>query len=123
MQLIHKSRPTKRKSIMPANNFFTRYSHFGFVLAGLLLVGGITLAGTSAQAKIDVQSKVDQNNPHHIPDELNPRFHRVQDDISSTKNEVSEEIASTTETIHAIAFKDRQIDSQPTYDYTTGTTN
>lgn len=108
---------------MSRNQFFTRYSHLCFVLAGLLLAGGITLAGTSAQARIDVQSKIDQNNPHHIPDEFNPRFHRPEDGVTSMKSEVSEGVVSATETIHAIAFRGKHIDAEPTYDYTTGTTN
>jgi hypothetical protein len=62
------------------------------------------------------------NNPHRIPDYLNPRL------ISSSEHEdvsykVDESSIGSIQDLHGVAFANTKIAAHPTLDYTTGTSN
>ena len=95
-----------------------------------VLCFGIGVAATQVQANIQDQSEIALNNPHQIPDELNPRFRRLEDRMDSLKQEfkdllgkTKEELADESETIHSLALKGSAGSPAPIYDYTTGTSN
>jgi hypothetical protein len=100
------------------------------VIAIALVCLGIGLAVTQVKANISNAANVISDNPHRLPDEFNPRFKRVEDQPSWQKLEVKEslrervgQIAEESQTFHSVAFKDRQLNTKPVYDYTTGTSN
>jgi len=90
----------------------------------------IGVAATQVQANIQDQSEIALNNPHQIPDELNPRFRRLEDRMEFLKQEIKDLLSNTKEefveegeTIHSLALKGSAGSPAPIYDYTTGTSN
>jgi hypothetical protein len=96
---------------------------------------GMGMAVRSVEANIGQPAvEVSANNPHYLPDELNPKLNWVEqklevgelkakDVASEAIGEIKEEVAEEAQTIHAIAFKDNKSEAKPIYDYTTGTSN
>ena len=84
---------------------------------------GIGLVVTQVQANIQEQESIALNNPHHIPDALNPKLQRLEEKAQFIKEEIKEEISEATETIHSLAFKENKASPRPIYDYTTGSSN
>lgn len=89
---------------------------------------------TQVQATIDSSVVAETNNPHLIPDDLNPKLHWLehttisaeilgQVDLIARVDNASENISEEADTIHAIAMKNNKRLPEPTYDYTTGTAN
>jgi hypothetical protein len=96
----------------------------------VLVCLGVGFAVTQVEANISNTSKVALDNPHYIPDEFNPKFKKIEDHLSQQKLEVKEalserpdQINQESDTMHSIAFKDRQLNTKPVYDYTTGQSN
>jgi enoyl-[acyl-carrier-protein] reductase (NADH) len=81
--------------------------------------------GTAAIASTAIQSEPSyaENNPHRIPDQMNPKSEALAKEIAEIKFEIKEGIAEIDETVHTVAFQGRTSQSQPTFDYTTGTSN
>jgi hypothetical protein len=100
-----------------------------------LVCAGLGLAVKQVEASIGQSHvEVSANNPHFLPDELNPKLNWVEqkleageqkakDVASEAIGEIKEEVAEEAQTIHAIAFKDNKSEAKPIYDYTTGTSN
>ena len=106
---------------MLINRFLSRHSRLYFASIAVAFAGIILLTGARAQAKIESQSRVDQNNPHHLPSEFNPRVPRTEEEVAMSAEMKNE--AVTIDVLHASALSNGSLESHPTYDYTTGTTN
>ena len=111
---------------MPINRFIKTKPRISFAIISTLCIG-VGLVVTQVQASIHNQSEIEQNNPHRIPDNLNPKLRRAIDHLDVIKREVkedlSEKISEASETIHSLAFKNNPSVAKPTLDYTTGTSN
>ena len=114
---------------MSIKDFMSRKPHLSFIVIGALFIG-IGLAVTQVQANISDSSVAAENNPHHLPNEFNPKMQRIEEKLQLVKleikgalGEVKEEMTQELDSIHSIAFKDSKINSKPVYDYTTGTSN
>jgi len=92
------------------------------------------VAVTQVQANIPSPTMSGANNPHRIPDDLNPKLdweeHQIiateivsQSDLINESGDVIENMGDENDTIHAIAMKDNKSFSKPIYDFTTGTSN
>ena len=92
------------------------------------------VAVTQVQANIRNSTTSGANNPHRIPDDLNPKLDWVEHQIIATEinaqrdllvkpEDTVENEGDQVDTIHAIAMKDNKSFSKPIYDYTTGTSN
>jgi enoyl-[acyl-carrier-protein] reductase (NADH) len=90
-----------------------------------LLTLSLFIFGTAAIASTAIQSEIayTETNPHRIPDHMNPKSASLAMEIAEIKFEIKEGIAELDETVHAVAFQGRTGQSQPTLDYTTGTSN
>jgi hypothetical protein len=80
---------------MSIKDFMGRKPHFSFVVIAAICVG-ISFAVTQVQATISDNVVSPENNPHHLPNEFNPRIKMIEENKSNSK---------------------------PVYDYTTGTSN
>ena len=111
---------------MPINRFMKTKPRISFAIISTLCIG-VGLAITQVQAGVNNQSESAQNNPHRIPDNLNPKLRRAIDHLDVIKREVkedlSEKISEVSETMHSLAFKNIPSVAKPTLDYTTGTSN
>ena len=114
---------------MSIKNFMSRKPRLSFIAIGAVCVG-IGLAVTQVQANISDSSVATENNPHHLPNEFNPKMQRIEEklqlvrlEIQATLGDVKEGVAQELDTIHSIAFKDSKINAKPVFDYTTGTSN
>ena len=106
---------------MLMNHFLSRHSRLYFALIAAALAGIMLLTGVRVQAKIESQSRVDQNNPHHLPSELNPRVPRAEEQVAMSTEATN--VGEAIDVLHAGALSNGSLESHPTYDYTTGTTN
>ncbi len=106
---------------MLMNHFLSRHSRLYFALIVIAFAGIMLLTGARVQAKIESQSRVDQNNPHHLPSELNPRVPRAEEEVAISNEAANEGV--TIDVLHASALSNGSLESHPIYDYTTGTTN
>ena len=79
MQLILKINPTNRTGEMFMTNLLGRHLRTSLLVIIFTIFGVIALAGTKVLASIHNQAEIVQSNPHHIPDELNPKFKRVSE--------------------------------------------
>jgi len=109
--------------------FFQKRPRLGFFIAITLCVG-VALVVTQVQANIHDQSELAITNPHHLPDEFNPKLYRLDEKLDAVKVGVKsaldlrrEDLDSERETLHSVVFKGRADRSRPTYDYATGTSN
>ena len=114
---------------MPIHDFFGRRPRFSFVVFCTACIG-IGLVVTQVQANISESAVKAENNPHHLPDEFNPKFQRLEDKIPEVKLEVKaaleiakEDVTQDVETLHSLALKSNTASTKVTYDYTTGTSN
>jgi len=113
---------------MSIKNFMSRKPRISFIAIGAVCVG-IGLAVTQVQANISDSSVATENNPHHLPNEFNPKMQRIEEKLQIVKFEIkapgeeNEVMAQELDTIHSVAFKDSKINAKPVYDYTTGTSN
>jgi hypothetical protein len=105
------------------NNILSRHPRMGFLAITSILIGCIALIGTKAVANIDKQSEVTRANPHHLPDDLNPRVKRTLEYLEPIANVIKGEVTESVNTLHSGAFGKRFAYVQPTFDYTTGTSN
>ena len=109
--------------------FIKSKPRLSFVVLTALCVG-IGVVATQVQANIQDQSEIALSNPHQIPDELNPRFRRLEDRLDVVKQEIKDLLGATkevqadeAETVHSLALKGSAGSPAPVYDYTTGTSN
>jgi signal recognition particle subunit SEC65 len=102
------------------------------LLATVSLALGVVV--TQVQANIQSSSVLEKNNPHLLPDNLNPKLHweeqkmivsknANQNDLFNESNDVADNAMEESSTIHSIAMKDNKSTPKPVYDYTTGTSN
>ena len=103
---------------------------FALLTTVCLMLG---VAVTQVQANIPSLTS-EANNPHRIPDDLNPKLDWAEHQIIATEingqrdllvkpEDTVENEGDQVDTIHAIAMKDNKSFSKPIYDYTTGTSN
>jgi hypothetical protein len=107
---------------MSINYLNSRHPHLRYSLLAIFLFCYLTLAGARVYTKIDPQGVVESNNPHHIPNEFNPRLHHPEDEVIVIQEVAKKEAVASSETMHELALKNQTLTSQPIYDYTTGTT-
>jgi hypothetical protein len=114
---------------MSFKDFLGRRPHLSFIALGAVCIG-IGLVVTQVQANISESAVKAENNPHHLPDEFNPNFQRLEDKLREVKLEVKEapeiakeEVTQDPETLHSLALKGNTASTKVTYDYTTGTSN
>lgn len=114
---------------MSIKNFMATKPRLSFMMMGAVCIA-IGLAVTQVQANISDSSVATENNPHHLPNEFNPKMQRIEEKLQIVKleikdglSEVKEGITQELDSIHSVAFKDNKINSKPVYDYTTGTSN
>ena len=108
---------------MSLTSFCGRHPLVALLALSFLICGSAALAGTRIQGEMDRQAVESQNNPHHIPENMDPKSQSLSEEISLIKYEVREEVAQAPESIHSIAFQGNHGQSQSILDYTTGTTN
>jgi enoyl-[acyl-carrier-protein] reductase (NADH) len=108
---------------MRNTSFFGGYRFVKLWALSLLIVGSAAIGATNVYFGIDDQVSPSLNNPHRIPDHMDPKSQALSREIQSIKYEVKEEMAEVEETIHSIAFRDNLGQSHPILDYTTGTSN
>jgi len=89
----------------------------------LLIIGSAAIGATNVYFGVDDQVSPSLNNPHRIPDHMDPKSQALSREIQAIKYEVKEEMAEVAETIHDIAFANNHSQSLPILDYTTGTSN
>ena len=123
MQLILKIKPTNRTGEMFITNLLGRHLRTSLLTVILIICGVIALAGTKVLASIHNQTEIVQSNPHHIPDELNPKLRRVSEYFEVIRYVAREDMAELKETLHSAAFKSKAAYIEPILDYTTGTSN
>lgn len=113
-------------SIMGINSFCGRHPLIAATTFLLLVFGSVALAGTKMQLDFDPLNNPSSNNPHQIPQSLNPNSKELAEEIRLIKSEIreaSDEPAEVIETIHSIALRGFHGQSQTILDYTTGTSN
>lgn len=100
---------------------------FGFVCIFGIAVGIVV---TQVQANIEERVEIDKNNPHHIPDDLNPKLRRIEGKVELLgkralvhTSDAVESLEENVETVHSLVFKESTSYTKPIYDYTTGTSN
>lgn len=93
-------------------------------LASLLTLS-LFIFGTAAIASTAIQPSIvyAENNPHRIPDHLDPKSIALAKEIAEIKYEAKDDVAELSETIHTVAFQGSNSLSHPILDYTTGTSN
>ena len=123
MQLILKIKPTNRTGEIFITNLLGRHLRTSLLTVILIICGVIALAGTKVLASIHNQTEIVQSNPHHIPDELNPKLKRVSEYFQVIRYVAKEDMVELKETLHSAAFKSKAAYVEPTLDYTTGTSN
>ena len=123
MQLILKIKPTNLTGEMFITNLLGRHLRTSLLTVILIICGFIALAGTKVLASIHNQTEIVQSNPHHIPDELNPKLRRVSEYFEVIRYVAREDMAELKETLHSAAFKSKAAYIEPILDYTTGTSN
>ena len=104
-------------------NLLGRHLRTSLLTVILIICGFIALAGTKVLASINNQAEIAQSNPHHIPDELNPKLKRVSEYFQVIRYVAKEDMVELKETLHSAAFKSKAAYVEPTLDYTTGTSN
>ena len=119
------------------SDFVSQKPHVSFI-AIVAVCLGIGFTVSHVEANISEQSSAAQNNPHHLPNEFNPRVKRSEDmglTIAALSpkqelagNEQGQSQAQTQtqqeeETIHSVALKDHAMSHKPILDFTTGTSN
>jgi enoyl-[acyl-carrier-protein] reductase (NADH) len=108
---------------MSITSFFSRHPLASFLALSLLICGSAEVAGTQIQWVSNDQVAASPSNPHRIPEEMDPKSTSLSEEIRLIKPEVREEVVEMGETVHSVAFQDHHGLSQPTLDYTTGTSN
>jgi len=123
MQLILKINTANRTGKMFIINLLGRHLRTSLLTVILIICGVIALAGTKVLANINNQAEIAQSNPHHIPDELNPKLKRVSEYFQVIRYVAKEDMVELKETLHSAAFKGKAAYIEPILDYTTGTSN
>jgi hypothetical protein len=109
--------------IMNNTSFFSGHSFAKLWALSLLIVGSAAIGATNVYFGINDQVSPSLNNPHRIPDYMDPKSQALSREIQSIKYEVKDEMSEVVETIHDIAFRNNHSESIPILDYTTGTSN
>ena len=104
-------------------SFCGRHPLVTLLTFSLLVCGSAALAGTRIQLSIDDSVQANSKNPHQIPKNMDPKSEILADEIRLIKYEVSEVVVEVEESMHSVAMRDMHGLSQPTLDYTTGTSN
>ena len=104
-------------------NLLGRHLRTSLLIIILIICGVIALAGTKVLANINNQAEIAQSNPHHIPDELNPKLKRVSEYFQVILYVAKEDMVELKETLHSAPFKGKAAYIEPILDYTTGTSN
>ena len=123
MQLILKIKPTNRTGEMFMTNLLGRHLRNSLLTMFFIICGVIALAGTKVLASVHNQAEVVQSNPHHIPDELNPKLKRASEYFQVIRYVAKEDMVELKETLHSASFKSKAAYIEPILDYTTGTSN
>lgn len=108
---------------MSFTSFCGRHPLATLLTLSLLVCGSAALAGTKIQSSIDDSVQANSKNPHQIPNNMDPKSEILADEIRLIKYEVSEVVVEVEESMHSVAMRDMHGLSQPTLDYTTGTSN
>ena len=104
-------------------NLLGRHLRTSLLVIIFTIFGVIALAGTKVLASIHNQAEIVQSNPHHIPDELNPKFKRVSEYFQVIRYVAKEDMVELKETLHSAVFKSKAAYIEPILDYITGTSN
>ena len=99
--------------------FLRAMTYAGFFLAAC----AVWMVTGSVEASMTNGSIEAQNNPHQIPNELNPKFPRIYEKLEAMKTKAAGLMVESSETLHSLALSGQKIKDVPTYDYTTGTSN
>jgi hypothetical protein len=108
---------------VPLTSFLGRHPLFALLTLFLLICGSAAVANTNIQWGMGSQVYASPNNPHYIPEHMDPKSSSLAEEIRLIKVETQEEVAEVSDTVHAVAFRDQRGQSQPVLDYTTGTSN
>jgi hypothetical protein len=108
---------------VPLTSFFGRHPLLALLTLSLLICGSAAVANTNIHWGMSDQVSAGPNNPHYIPDHMDPKSSSLAEEIRLIKVEIAEEVVEVSDTVHSIAFRDQRSQAQPTYDYTTGTSN
>ena len=108
---------------MSLTSICSRHPLSTLIAVAVLVYGTAAIAGGGIQLQDANQVQASANNPHQIPDHMNPKSRSLSDEIKLIKVEIRQDVTETSESIHAIAFHGRQDKSQAILDYTTGTSN
>ncbi len=108
---------------MTLSSFFSRYPAATLLTLSMLVCGSVAIAGTNIQLSTDNSVQASPKNPHQIPTHMDPKSESLAEEIRLIKYEVSEVVSEVEESVHSVAMRDFHGQSQPTLDYTTGTSN
>lgn len=92
-----------------------------FVLFGLAGFS-VNLFGNDLGFYDEFRVSVQANNPHQIPDRLNPRLISVNERLDHFY-QVTESSTGSVQALHSMAFDKSVAYNNPVLDYTTGTSN
>ena len=108
---------------MLSTSILGRHQLVALLMLVLLVFGSVAIAATNIQLAGDDAVRANPNNPHQIPANLDPKSETLSEEIRLIKYEVREEVLEVGESVHDIAMRDFRGQSQPTLDFTTGTSN
>ena len=108
---------------MLSTSILGRHQLVALLMLVLLVFGSVAIAATNIQLGGDYAVRANPNNPHQIPANLDPKSETLSEEIRLIKYEVREEVLEVGESVHDIAMRDFRGQSQPTLDFTTGTSN
>ena len=108
---------------MLSTSIFGRHQLVAMLMLVLLVFGSVAIAATNIQLSGDGAVRANPNNPHQIPEYLNPKSESLSKEIRLIKYEAREEVAEVGESMHVVAMRDFHGQSQPILDFTTGTSN
>jgi len=108
---------------MSSTSIFGRHKLVALLMLALLVFGSVAIAGTKIQLGVDDSVSATPNNPHLIPESMNPKSKTLSEEIRLIKYEVREEVLEVSDSVHDIAMRDFRGQSKPILDYTTGTSN
>lgn len=104
-------------------SFFSGHSFARLWALSLLIVGSAAIGATNIYFGIDHKVSSNLNNPHRIPDHMDPKSPELSAEIKAIKVDIREEFTEPNETMHSVAFKDHHGSSEQFLDFTTGTSN
>ena len=108
---------------MLSTSIFGRHQLVAMLMLVLLVFGSVAIAATNIQLGGDDAVRANPNNPHQIPEHMDPKSEALSEEIRLIKYEAREEVLEVSDSVHDIAMRDFHGQSQPTLDFTTGTSN